>query len=162
MEDYQVVTAQENATFQVYQQRLKKAERSGPPSAQFAILQRFAIDALPLAEAAQKMAQAYATKTIELNPLVLSAARIGSSHPSGKLLFADLHDAVNLAYRNITDSDYRLKSGLSIDAEEWTADRAHLSRAMKKLYGIYSQYARTVKEANQIIRNWVEQLKWLS
>jgi hypothetical protein len=161
VEDHQIVSAQDNATFQVYQKRFMKAQRSGPASAQFALIQRLAFDELPLAEKSLRMGQEYATKTIELNPLVLSAARIGATHPSDKALFIDLHDAVSIAYRVITESEASLASGASIDPVKWTAQRAHISRAMKKLSQVYVQYRRTIEEANKIVLDWAEQLKWL-
>jgi hypothetical protein len=159
MEDSQVNTAQFKATWLIYDERLKRAERSGPPSAKFAILQRLAVDELPIAERDLRIARTYAAKTIELDPLVLAAARIGAAHSSEKSIFADLHAGVKLSQKNRADELNRRTSQISASA--WARQRAHVSRTMRKLADIWTLYDRTIVEANQIVDKWAEELEWL-
>ena len=156
-----VSLAQSEATFDVYIERIAKAKRSGSASSQFALMQRLAIDQIPIAEHGLKMAQIYAAKTLELDPLVLSAARIGASYPSEKEVFADLHSAIMTAYGNYLEDLSILDSPSRVNAAVWTAERAHVSRTMRKLTQILALHTRTVNETNQIIVNWVEQFRWL-
>lgn len=161
VEDNQVNTVQSEAVFKIYYERIRKAKKSGTASAEFALLQRLASDQIPIAERELKVARIYAAKTIELDPLILSAARIGQDHPSDEALFSDVHTAVIAAQKSYRDSDARIEAGITISAEEWTAKRAHVSRTMRRLAQIYALHGQAVDEANHILDNWVDHLRWL-
>lgn len=162
IEAVQVDMAQSDATFQVYKDRIRKAEMSGPASAVFALLQRLASDEMPIAERSLTMAQAYASKTIELDPLVVRAARFWTEYSSSHTLFTELQSAIMAAHENIQKNDGLAKNPRYILAREWTAERAHTSRAMRKLSRLFSLYTDTVKEANEIVESWTEQFQRLS
>lgn len=160
IDDVQVDFAQLQATFEVYSERIMKAKRSGPPSALFASLQRLASDEIPIAERSLQRAKTYMAQTIELDPLVLNAARIGEDHPADRALFADLHSAVLLAYKTYTDSMIRPPG--TVDPETWTAQWVHTSRAMRRFNQVLAVYSQTVTEAHQIVATWVRQFEWLT
>jgi len=160
MEVYQVATAQHDATWAIYGPRIQKAEKSGPASALFPLLQRLAAEDLPIAERALSQARTYAAKTIELDPLILAAARIGAEHPSEKSIFADLQAAIRLNQENRLKSDVRVNLGFETSLV-WAQKRAHISKTMRRLAQTLALYERTISEANRIIQKWVEELKWL-
>lgn len=161
LQDYQVMMAQFNATWDIYSKRLNRAERSGPASAVFSILQRLAVDELAIAERELSAARVYAAKTIELDPLVLAVARIGADHPSEKDAFADLRAGIKTAQDNRIDAAKYFENPEVISASDWAQQRAHISRAMRRLAQTWILYERTVKEANEIVEKWAEELRWL-
>lgn len=161
LEASDVVQAQFIATWTVYSDRITKAERSSPPSAQFALLQRLAIDELPLAEKTLKISQEFAAKTIELDPLVLAAVRIGGVHLSDRAIFTDLNSAISRARGNISNNEALSKIPAIISAADWAQKRAHISRAMNRLAQTWRLVDRAKGEANRIIIRWSEELKFL-
>jgi hypothetical protein len=156
-----VLQAQLDATMQVYRQRVIKAERSGPPSARFATLQRLATDELPIAEQALKISQTYAAKTIELDPLILAVSRLGKAHPSDKDLFMSLYDFVVKTCDKIARIQANRRKGLAERPSEWAMKRVHISRAMSKLGHVWSLSERANDESNRIVFKWAEELEWL-
>jgi hypothetical protein len=161
LESRQVNSAQLQAIDSVYRDRIEKADRSGPPSARFALLQRRAVDELPLAEQALRLSQIYTTKTIELDPLVLAVARIGAAHPQEKELFAGLHAAVVMAKNNIELNKVLDKDPSLISGSERASREAHGSRVMRNLSRAWIAYERSVVETNQIFEKWLAELGWL-
>lgn len=161
IDNVQIDIAQMDATHSVYDDRLRKAERSGPASATFAILQRLASDLMPIAERSLKRAQVFETKSIELDPLILNTARIGADHPADRSLFAELHSAIMVSHGNYLANLANRKDPKSVLLKDWAAQRAHTSRAMRRLSQISAVYSRTIDEANKVVENWVEQFRWL-
>jgi hypothetical protein len=161
LEDYEVLDAQIQATLRVHIARIEKMERSSPASARFSMLQRLAIDQLPLAEKALKLCQAYAAKTIELDPLILAALRMGQTSSSARTLFSDTYSAITEAYSRFSREEELTEKGIYTLASEWTMKRAHISRAIGQLGHIYSLCDRAVYEANLIFIKWGEEVKQL-
>lgn len=153
--DDQVTKAQYQATDDAYTTRLDKLNRSGAPAgAKLALLYRQAGYELPIAEKHRDNAKVYSARTIELDPLVTPAARLGREHPDLKPLLSDVRAAVEEALSVIA------KSGRERGrpAGEFWLERAHLGRTVRTVGETFREAARYTGEANETVVRWGEML----
>lgn len=138
--------------------RLKKAK--SPPGAQFAMIQRFAQEALPICERHYKDAQEYARLCLEMDPLVIQALALTEAHPENRPSLADLRIAISEAMQTI-------RPGMTFEAPDETGKLVgldkfrHISRLAATADELLSKANSYVDEGNQIVQRWDQRLSAL-
>jgi hypothetical protein len=154
----QVNEAQINATWRMYRERLQKIERSsGPASAKFATIQRLAKDELPIATRHLEYARVYASKTVELDPLVTSVLRLAEAHPDVVPLLQALRDGVEEAHRTILANDDEMHRN-QVSASDWARRYIHVSKLFRSVAETFDRASDQVQEANEIVVGWATRL----
>lgn len=151
--------AQAVATWDQFRQqfyRLRKAH--APASAVLAVQMRTAREMLPLAERAQREARVYVTRTIELDSLVSSLARLVSEHPDSFPLVMPIREAIDEAMVGVLENEVQKPEDYVL-MEENFASMTHLGRIFQKCYSGWRSKNKIVDEGNSIVRRWDAELR---
>ncbi len=160
----EVLDAQQRAVTETYNRKLRrlKASRSAH-SAQLAVLMRWANDDLPISEQFLRHAETYASRTIQLDPLVHSVVSLAEQIPAAAPLLDTLRAGVEDAVRAIESSE-RKAAEVRDDPEHymWMHDfarrNARLSRTWKQVGENYAREFVLIHEANALVAGWAERL----
>lgn len=149
--------AQFQATYAIYGPRLEKLERqSGKASARFALTQRLAVQALPLARNRLELAQAYVRKSIELDPLMTELIQMLERDPSLWELAENIDAALSEA-QGPMDEWIDQQEGRLLTVAPWARRRAHISRVVNELAETAERSEALVAEGNEIVLRWMAQ-----
>ncbi|MGW5579360.1 TIR domain-containing protein [Micromonospora chokoriensis] len=143
-----VNSAQMRATYDQHQNHLNKLRaRRSPRSAILATQLRYGPDMLPLAERFRADAQAYMSRSSQLNPLIIKLWRHLENHPGSESLASHIFDGIAEAIENILEP--AMKSGRT-----YLASVAHLSQTLQKVKQIYAQADVFAQQGNDIVAGW--------
>jgi len=156
-----VVTAQIRATWSTcitQIMRLKKARSSS--SALLAAEIRAAKEMLPILERDNHASIIYLERSIRLDPLISSLARLLSEHPESYEFAIPIRQAVDEAIENIAINEKDIldarEGDLSItqNFDEWK----HHGRIFQKCLALTKKSNQAITEGNEIIRRWDAEL----
>jgi hypothetical protein len=149
-----IVDVQSDALLREFDKKRQKLTR-GQAGARLALTVRQANEMAPLADRELKLAEIYASRTVELNPHVLAAIRAVEVTPDAQPALTPLEEAVGVAIERMSSK----QRGIPID--EWAAARAGESRLMGHLAGVWRRSNQLRKDANVLVERWAESLEGL-
>lgn len=142
------------AVWKVYGPRLDKLEASpGSAGPKFALIQKLAMEFLPMSEGFLRDAQIYEQKSLELDPLIQKALHLTEGDADALSLLEPLHDALALALQGIEDNRARKALG-GESASVWARKRANISRLVRQTAENFERGERLVTEVNDVVINW--------
>ena len=148
--------AQISATEKLHNKQLYRLQKvSAPASAILASRIREAKELLPLAERAQKDGRIYVTRSVELDPLISSLARLVRDHPESSELVTPIREAIDEAMVSIREMDLSKGSRYSTTF----VDIKHMGRIFQKCNAIFTDAERLAIEGNDIVRRWDNELR---
>jgi hypothetical protein len=146
--------AQIDATLDHMRGAEKRLQRSrAPKSAMLAVQMRGAKELLPLLERKQRDPRVYSARSVELDPLVSSLARLLSDHPDGLPLATPIIAAIDEAMEVIQERRYLT------ELADVFAGQAHLGRIFQKCNAIGLDFRQTIREGNSIVERWDSELR---
>jgi TIR domain len=163
VESDSVLEAQVEATWNTCMSRVAKLQRShSPASAVLGAKIRTGKEMLPIAERASRASKIYLERSMQLDPLISSLARLLSSHPDSYELVTPVRSAVDEALENIHRGEETIKETESVGREsiaERLDEWRHLGRVFQQCSILIREEERQVLEGNQIVRRWDAELK---
>ena len=152
------VMAQVGAVWKTYLAQMRKLQkRKAPSSALLSTQIRMAREVLPMAERGLKDSQIYLARSVELDPLISALARLVTEHPDSFPLAAPIRDAIDEAMDEIRIVD-RQGQGPPGTIAINLRNMNHLGRIFQQCANAFFTRARYVKEGNDIVRRWNEEL----
>jgi hypothetical protein len=146
-----IVDAQSSALLREFDKKRSRLTRR-QAGVRIALTVRQANEMAPLADRELKLAEIYASRTVELNPLVLAAIRAAEMAPDARSALAPLEEAVGIAIERLRSQS----TGTPID--EWAAARAGESRLMGQLASVWRRSNQLRDDANLLVERWAESL----
>ncbi len=150
---------QHAATQEEYARRMEKLERAGSPaSAKLATKIRYGREVLSIVERHQREARIYVARSMELDPLVSTLARLVSEHSESWPLAVPVRDAIDEAMVSIRESEDKRKIGkrpllVSID------EMKYVGRVFQQCSIVLRDAERLVGEGNSIVQRWDSELR---
>jgi hypothetical protein len=152
--DAQVKATNDEAGRNIARLRRSKA----PASAIFAATMRYGREVLPLVQRYQKDAQTYAARSVELDPLISSLARLVVEHPESWPLVIPIREAIDEAMpavRRQQEADARGKRETILQTFE---ELRHFGRIFQQCAAITRNADHLVDEGNAIVTRWDSEL----
>ena len=150
----QLVTTLEEGLRQV--QKVKA--RNAPASAVMAAQIRAAIETLPMLERAQKDCTTYLARSIQLDSLVSTIARLIAEHPDSYELVLPLREAIDEAIDSIHKSGAIRIGPHRTSILDFLAGQRHLGRVFQRCYALGLDWHRMATEGNAIVQRWDSEL----
>ena len=152
-----VGNAQFKATLALYMPKLARLETSpGQPSAKFALTQRLAVQVLPLMQKKVELAQTYARKSLELDPLITELLRMLEREPGLCELIPRIDQALDEARAPIASWIQQHAEGVATIGI-WASKRSHVSRVLRELAQVSLKSEALSREGNEIVLRWLAQ-----
>jgi hypothetical protein len=153
---------QGQATLALYVPRLSKLEKNrGNSGAKFALTQRLAVQILPVMRTKRETAQAYARKSLELDPLMNELLQVLEREPA-------LWDLVQVVDEAMAEAKEPLGKWIYQEANhvdtlgKWAGRRAHVSRVVREVAETAQQADALAAEGNEIAVRWMNQWEKLT
>jgi hypothetical protein len=141
--------------------KLQKAH--APGSAVLATQIRGIKELLPLVERAKNDASIYASRSVELDPLISTLARLVGEYPQSYPLVMPVREAIDEAIEEIKREEVKLANPARyVPITEDLLELKHLGRIFQECYSGMIEHDRTAGAANSIVRRWDEELRILS
>jgi hypothetical protein len=136
---------------------IRKLERSrAPAGAVLAARIRTIREILPLLERGERDAKIYLARSVKLDPLISTLARLVADHPESYQLVTEVRQAIDEAVAGIRMTDDPPRStSLGEILTEWR----HLGRMFQKAFAISNNSSRQVREGNEIVLRWDTELR---
>jgi hypothetical protein len=156
-------TAQFDATNAESRRTNARLRRSNAPaSAILAAEMRYGREMLPLVERFHKDAQTYVARSIELDPLISSLARLVVEHTDSWPLVMPIREAIDEAMPVIRRDEQRYEQSTARGEHRTilqTFDKLkHLGRIFQQCAALTRDAERLVAEGNTIVRRWNSEL----
>ena len=150
------VAAQIQAVWQQYRQQANKLQkRKAQPSALLSAQIRMCREMLPLAERGQNDTQIYLTRSVELDPLISTLARLVAEHPDSFSLAASVREAIDEAMEAIRRAE---STSWETTVQKQLESMSHLGRIFKQINLAFAARKRNAREGNEIVKRWDAEL----
>ena len=150
------INAQILAIWGDYLDQIKKLrKRKAQPSAVLSAQIRMARQMLPVAEQAEKDAQIYVARSVELDPLISALSRLVAEHPDSFSLVAPVREAVDEAIEAIREDD---RADFQKSVQRRMQDMGHIGRVFKQTNAAFAARFQRGNEGNSIVRRWDTEL----
>jgi hypothetical protein len=150
------VTAQTTTVWQHYIEQMNKLKkRKAQPSALLSTQIRMARQMLPLAERAQRDSEIYLARSIELDPLVSTLARLVAEHPDSFSLVAPVREAIDEAMESIQIHN---DTGWEQSVQKELKGMDHFGRIFRQCNIAFAVKVRNVVEGNETVQRWDKEL----
>jgi hypothetical protein len=151
----QVVATYEQGLTQITRVQSRKA----PASAVLAARMRLIKELLPLFEREQREARVYLARSVELDPLMSTLARLIAEHPDYYELIDPVREAVDEAMVEIRAEDEKKTRPAGIKMGDRLREWSKLGRAFQKCHAIAQDVGRNIQEGNDVVRRWDRELR---
>lgn len=147
-----VLAAQFKATWDAYDQKLKRFQ---PGGARFALEQRQASELLDTSKRHLSLLRLYIERTEAMDRLIFICLDTLDDHPDVWPLLAELDGAVRVAADIITEDAARAPG---VHIYDWARQRVHQGGAVVSLFEVWREVRRITRPANAIVMGWNERL----
>lgn len=161
VEDAEVLFEQRFAIISAYHARwLKLNNRRAPMSDFLANYYREGQDELPLVKRQLALAEVYAARTIELDPIVTAIVRAARENPASAPLLEDLLSKSQEASSRLADGERKQQeSHATADVYEFVKSMPVVSQTWKEIVRLSRQRDELAEGANSIVLRWVAELE---
>lgn len=149
---------QMRVTVEQFIDRLNRMEKKhSPASAILATQIRMAREVLPLMERGLNDARVYSSRSMELDPLMSTLARLINEYPDGFPLIISIRQAIDEAMESIRNKKPDGPDFVSV--ADYFAQFSHLGRIFQKCTALSIQRDQVVLEGNGIVQRWDVELR---